>query len=884
MNSLWLAEIKKIFQSRKKRIEVIAIMLIPILYAGMFIWSFWDPYGNLEKLPIAIVNEDKGATLNGKSIEIGNKLVHKLKDEENFNYHFVDKKTAYKDLKNNKYYMIIEIPNNFSKDATTLMNSNPQKLQLNYIQNQAMNYTSSKIEESAMEKIKAAISKDLVATYSEEMLKNMKKMANGYKTASNGAATLSSGTVKVHDGVSVLRKGADQLYTGVIHLNDGITQVNAGAKQLNNGTNQLYTGALDLNKGSNEVNSGAQTLKNHLHQLASNSITFSNGISDASTGANQLVKGTTSLSSGLHQLSSASDQLATGAGKLQAGANQLSSGSTELKNGLQQADSQIPKLVSGTSQAQAAVKEIQQQLPEKMAKQISGNVTNSESKLNDGITKLQAGIAQQIVEQQQEQVAKMVDSLNLPEDQKSQMKAQLLKSLPTEAQVNEQLSPAFSQFKQGVQSTLTQSTSGMEEQIQQAIDPSFNQLSTGLATINQNQETLQQGIHQLSQGANQLNSGITQLENGQNSYVQNMKTFNEKLAEANSGANQLQTGASQLATGLGQLNSGSSQLVDGTKQLAAGSNNLANGTSQLATGSSDLVNGAKQVTDGSNDLANGTGQLTSGSTKLVDGTKQLANGSTDLSDGTKKLQDGSKALQDKLSDAANKSGDIHANHSTYNTMGDPVKLNQDAYTKVPNYGTGLTPYFLSLGLFVGALLLTIVYNIKNPVTFPKNGFSWYLGKFGVMAFVGIIQSLIADFILLVLIHVNVQSVPLFVLATIITSLTYMAIIQFLVGTLGNPGRYIAIIILILQLTTSAGTFPLELIPNALHPIHQLMPMTYSLQMFKAVVSSGDFTYMWENMGMLFIYLVIFVLLTLTFFVVKFKQSDGKLALETVYEK
>ncbi|WP_235425083.1 YhgE/Pip family protein [Heyndrickxia ginsengihumi] len=96
MNSLWLAEIKKIFQSRKKRIEVIAIMLIPILYAGMFIWSFWDPYGNLEKLPIAIVNEDKGATLNGKSIEIGNKLVHKLKDEENFNYHFVDKKQLIK--------------------------------------------------------------------------------------------------------------------------------------------------------------------------------------------------------------------------------------------------------------------------------------------------------------------------------------------------------------------------------------------------------------------------------------------------------------------------------------------------------------------------------------------------------------------------------------------------------------------------------------------------------------------------------------------------------------------------------------------------------------------------------------------------------------------
>jgi putative membrane protein len=249
----------------------------------------------------------------------------------------------------------------------------------------------------------------------------------------------------------------------------------------------------------------------------------------------------------------------------------------------------------------------------------------------------------------------------------------------------------------------------------------------------------------------------------------------------------------------------------------------------------------------------------------------LNNGAGSLVSGTGQLNAGADKLSNKLGKAADQAGAINPTDATYNMMSSPVRLNHDAVTKVPNYGTGLAPYFLSLGLFVGGLLLTIIYNVKAPAIMPKNGVTWFLGKFGVMALIGILQSLLADFILLDLLKLHVQSVPLFIFATIVTSLTYMAIIQFLVAAFANPGRYIAVIILILQLTTSAGTFPLELIPKPLQAVHDLMPMTYSLQMFKAVISSGDFSFMWQNADKLSVFFAAFIFLSLLYFVVKFRH-------------
>ncbi|MGF6951539.1 YhgE/Pip-like protein [Neobacillus sp. B4I6] len=250
----------------------------------------------------------------------------------------------------------------------------------------------------------------------------------------------------------------------------------------------------------------------------------------------------------------------------------------------------------------------------------------------------------------------------------------------------------------------------------------------------------------------------------------------------------------------------------------------------------------------------------------------MADGSGQLKDGTSKLSNGAKELADKLSEGGKEVAKVNSNEKTYNMMADPVKLDSEKINHVPNYGTGFTPYFLSLGLFVGALLLSIVFPLRDTATAPANGFNWFSSKFSIMAGIGIFQALLADVILLGGLGLDVQSVPKFILFSIITSLTFIALIQLLVSVFADAGRFIAIIILILQLTTSAGTFPLELIPNFLQHFNAYLPMSYSVQGFKAVISSGDYSFMWQNFMILLGFMLTFSIGTIAYCTLRFNHK------------
>ena len=151
----WLA----LFKDKKLLISVIGILFIPIMYSGMLIWANWDPYGQLDAMPVAIVNNDVGAELDGEKLQLGDELVDKLKESKELDFQFVDKKTGYQNLKDKKAYLLVEIPKNFSKNATTLMDDEPKKLELKYVTNEGFNFLSAQISESAVQQIKTSLSK-----------------------------------------------------------------------------------------------------------------------------------------------------------------------------------------------------------------------------------------------------------------------------------------------------------------------------------------------------------------------------------------------------------------------------------------------------------------------------------------------------------------------------------------------------------------------------------------------------------------------------------------------------------------------------------------------------------------------------------------------------
>ena len=188
--------------------QVIGILFIPIMYSGMLIFGLIGTHiGQLDAMPVAIVNNDVGAELDGEKLpQLGDELVDKLKESKELDFQFVDKKTGYQNLKDKKAYLLVEIPKDFSKNATTLMDHNPKKLKLKYVTNEGFNFLSAQISESTVQQIKTSLSEKITETYAETMFKTMTKMADGFSTTDKAAGKLKDGMTELDDGANTLKE------------------------------------------------------------------------------------------------------------------------------------------------------------------------------------------------------------------------------------------------------------------------------------------------------------------------------------------------------------------------------------------------------------------------------------------------------------------------------------------------------------------------------------------------------------------------------------------------------------------------------------------------------------------------------------------------------
>lgn len=706
--SVFFKDLAASFKKPKVIIPIIVVLFIPVLYSGMFLAAFWDPYGKMDEIPVAVVNQDTGADYEGKSLQVGKELVEELKKGNDFSWRFVTREEAEKGMASNEYYMTIVIPDNFSSQATTLMDENPQPAQIIYEPNEGYNFLAAQIGGTAVKEIKAKVSAKVTEAYTETLFDQVEKISGGLNDAGDGASTINDGAVQLDSGAKTLKENLAKLSAGTIELSNGIAPLQEGASSLSKGAADLKTGA-------------------------------------------------TTLASGLNQLSAAEKQLESGAVKAH-------EGGVQLKNGLDASVQGADKLQAGLTASEQGSSKL---------------VTGLESSLQ-GSTKVAEG-------------AKGV------------------------AQGLEQLTKASPEL---------------------AENPAVQQLLAASKAVAQGSEQVQQGQQQLLQGSKDLHSAQQQLLQG---------------------SQQLAQGQKQLAQGADQLTAGQEQLAGGLKQFGGKLAEAAKGGEQLAAGAGKLSTGAKQI-------EGGMGQVSGGVQTLASGSKQLDAGAGELKNGMDKLTEGSGELASKLNEAAEQTSGVKKTDKLVNMYAEPIEINEQKVNEVPNYGTGFAPYFLSLGLFVGALISTLVVPLRGTSVEGATGWNRFVSR--ALAFTGmsLVQSLLASGLTLYGLGLKVQSVPMFYLFSFITSLCFMFIIQALVTWLENPGRFLAILILIFQLTTSAGTFPLELIPSWMKFFNPILPMTYSVSGYKAVVSTGDFSHAWQQLGVLAGFGVVFLAITLLYFV------------------
>ncbi|PJN91456.1 YhgE/Pip domain-containing protein, partial [Bacillus sp. mrc49] len=274
-------------------IAILAVLFIPFIYAALILTAKWGPYDHLSNLPVAVVNKDAGSTLGDKPVNVGKDLVAELRKSDTLGWDFVDDKKAKKGLQNTDYYMVIEIPENFSQNVTTVLDENPVKPELTYIQNEGLHYMAAQVTKSATERIRENLSNKVTASYTTALLSQMAEIENGFNDGAGGSQKINDGAGKLKSGtaqileslqqkapdIDKLAGGAAQLKVGtgtmynslagkqadIGKLADGANQVDTGMQQVNGGARKLDAGIQKLNVGMTELNSGAQRLNGGLN-------------------------------------------------------------------------------------------------------------------------------------------------------------------------------------------------------------------------------------------------------------------------------------------------------------------------------------------------------------------------------------------------------------------------------------------------------------------------------------------------------------------------------------------------------------------------------------------------------------------------------------------
>lgn len=317
------AEFRHIRRNRLLLLSFIVICFIPFLYSIFFLKSVWDPYGSTQNLPVAVVNEDRAVKYQGQTLKVGAQLVQELRKNKQLKWEIVSKQTAKEGLAHRKYYTVVTIPKDFSKNAATVLDQSPKKMELKYETNGSLNYIGQVISEMAMTKLNQKIRAQVTQSYATTMIKLVKQVGTGFNQAASGAKQISTGMV-------TLNSGTNQFVAGVSTVNNGVQTLQAAVTPLASGASQLASGSTTLASGVNQYTSGVGLLAAGLTKLSANSAALNAGTATLASGVNQYTSGVDQLGSGLTTLKNNSASLRSGAASLNQGASQLSNGASQL--------------------------------------------------------------------------------------------------------------------------------------------------------------------------------------------------------------------------------------------------------------------------------------------------------------------------------------------------------------------------------------------------------------------------------------------------------------------------------------------------------------------------------------------------------------------------
>lgn len=553
------AELQRFVKNPRSLVALVAVVLVPLLYGGLYTWANQNPYDRADNLTGAVVNLDQPVTVttaDGKKqvVPMGRTLTGKLTaSTAGASFHWVlsDATDAAAGLSDGSFAAVLTIPKDFSA-ALTSTSGDPAKASAGQVRletNDAVNYLSGTMAKGIATAASAQLAQQVTQGYLSALYSGFGTLHDQLGSAAQGASSLASGTAELSAGASQAATGADGLKTGTSQLATGASGLATGAAALDSGVRQTAAGISRLSDGLQQLDSQTGSLPTQSAQLAA--------------GAAQLADGAGQLATSAAPFASGAGQFATGVGQFTAGAQQFTTGADQFATGASQFAGSVDPLVTGASQAASG------------AQSVSDSVTTYTQSLDALASQCTAaGAAGSFCSQLQALAAGG---------------AGLRSGAATAAQATAQVATGVTGLRSGA-TTLGSSAS---------------QLGTSASQLGTSASQLGSAATQLGSGATQLATGISGLQTGADQ-------VSTGLSRLSAGMPSLALGIHELATGADTAATRAPELVAGADSLSAGATTLASGVDQTATGAAQLAAGVDKLSGGASQAASGSAQLSDG--------------------------------------------------------------------------------------------------------------------------------------------------------------------------------------------------------------------------------------------------------------------------------
>jgi putative membrane protein len=437
-----LSELRRLTAGRLPKLAVVALLCVPMLYGGLYLYANHDPYGRLDQVPTAVVVEDEGTTLStGEKLAVGPQVADELVNSKSFDWHRVDRADAAAGVSDGRYEFALVLPKTFSADLASSAEFTPRQAMLELTTNDANNYLAHTIANQVVAQVTKTVAAQVSETAASKLLAGFSTIHGQISQAATGAGQLQSGLTSANTGVVQLQSGAGQLNTAQKQLSAGASKLSTGLSSAGKGAGELATGAGQLSSGLGTLKTKTAGLPAQTKQLATGADQVADGnekIADVgrqvATASSTLLNDLTTVDAGLAQrlkqqgftqaqinqvlaetaklrapvvtantkiqsTSKQLNQLATGARKVSNGAAALSSATPALTSGISSAASGASKLNTGATQLKTGIGQLQtgaSQLAtgEQQAVTGQGQLLTGVNSLATGVSKLKTGATQ----------------------------------------------------------------------------------------------------------------------------------------------------------------------------------------------------------------------------------------------------------------------------------------------------------------------------------------------------------------------------------------------------------------------------------------------------------------------------------------------------------